>query len=122
MLYDLLQEPLEPGSVLEAVCLMVQARRETTELLKTYTLIQAIRAGDDAAALQEAFARYRSSQMPYLEDELNKEKKSMAELLREEIRQAPMLKVTVPTEARASSALRRRLTRKNPRSLPGGKA
>ena len=111
MMYDLLDEAPEPGSVLEALCLMVQMRREATELFKTFSFLQAMRTDpkDSGEAVKDAFNKYRDSLMPFLEGEVSKEHDQLVRALREEISRAPALRVSSLAPQAAASQLRKKL-------------
>lgn len=101
MLYDTAKGPPKPGSILEILFLMVQMRREATQLYGTHAMIQAIRsimdpetANDpDGESVKDAFNRYRNSLMPFVKEQVKKEEDEIVHALRAEAMRGPM-KVT----------------------------
>jgi len=114
MLYDLLSEPPEPGSVLEALCLMIQMRREATELYKNFAMLRAIQVSQSkdpssAESVAEAFKTYRASLMPFLEREVTQEKTELIEALKREIAMNSSLAVQSVMPRKAEEVVRKRL-------------
>ena len=93
MMYDLLDKPPKTGSVLEALCLMVQMRRQIIRLYGMHTVVQAVRASEDDSgeAVQESFSRYRDSVLPFLKEEVDREHKNLVRALKEEAARGPMM-------------------------------
>lgn len=95
MVYDHLRHPPPKGSVLELIMMMVQTRRETTELLQTRLLVEAsigdVRSDkEDAEAVQNALKKYVYSRSPYLEKDIKDQDKAMVQEMREWTKQGPI--------------------------------
>lgn len=96
IVYDKLQGPPEPGSVMEALCLMVQARRELKELYSMRTVVQAVMLGqhpenqDTGEAVKEAYELYKGSLMPFLEGEIKRGENDVVKAIREEVARGPI--------------------------------
>lgn len=93
MIYDTMDKPPKMGSVMEALCLMIQMRRQVTELYHLHTVVQAVRTAreDSPEAIQESFNRYRDALLPYLKDEIAREHSEIVQALKEEARRGPMV-------------------------------
>ena len=93
MMYDLLSKPPKPGSVLEALCLMIQMRRQLTQLYQLHTVVQAVRTAQDESAeeVRDSFNRYRDALLPFLQEEMSREHNQLVEALKAETARGPML-------------------------------
>jgi hypothetical protein len=91
MMYDMMEKPPKPGSVLEALCLMVQMRRQTIQLYGVHTIVQAVRTAQDdsAESVQESFRNYQDAIMPYLKDEIDREQEALVKALKAETKRGP---------------------------------
>ena len=74
MLYDLAQEPPEPGTLLESVFLLVSLRRREAELLQTEAIVSAIvcTKGEDFKLAVDAIQALKNTLFPFLEAEKKK--------------------------------------------------
>ena len=93
MMYDLLDKPPKTGSVLEALCLMIQMRRQVTQLYQMHTVVQAVRTAQNESAeeVREAFRTYRDSLLPFLEEEIAREHNQLIAALKQETARGPLL-------------------------------
>ncbi len=116
MLYDMLDKPPRMGSVMEALCLMIQMRRQVTELYHLHTVVQAVRTAQDESpdAVKEAFNRYRDALLPFLQDEINREHSELVKALKAETSRGPMVVRKVGGDD-AGRRLRKKLTNKEVR-------
>ena len=67
--FDKVREPPHPGSLQEAVCVLVQRYRLDQQFFQTVLL-----SSEDPKVKEEAFGKYRHALMPFLERVDNKEK------------------------------------------------
>lgn len=106
--------PPEPGSVMEALCLMVQIRREMRDLYATHAVVQAVwssRHPDNESTGEEvrsSFESYKNSLMPFLKNEVKREHDRVIEIMNEEARRGPMV-VTAIAPMKIDSRLRQRV-------------
>ncbi len=106
--------PPEPGSVMEALCLMVQIRREMKELYATHAVVQTVWASrhpdNDSTGeeVRSSFESYKNSLMPFLKNEIKREHDRIVEAMNEEARRGPMV-VTAIAPMKVSSRLRQRV-------------
>ena len=109
MIYDMSGKPPKTGSVLEALCLMVQMRRQLIQLYGMHTVVQAVRTAQDESAepVQASFKNYQDALMPFLKDEIDREHQALIKALREETRRGP-LRIQALVSG-AAGQLRRRL-------------
>lgn len=117
-MYDTLDKPPKPGSVLEALCLLVQRTRQVVEIHKTLALVQSVlsaQAGDFKNA-RTAFENYKKTALPYLERELEEEKKRILDAFQKEVERGPLRVSMLPVP----NDLRNRLLRKG-RQVIGAK-
>jgi hypothetical protein len=84
-LYETLDKPPRPGSLLEVLCVMLQMRREVARYQETRAIVQALRDGEEGESTRKAFEAYRHALMPFLTDEEKKEEQRMVELLQAEV-------------------------------------
>ena len=93
MMYDLLDKPPKVGSVLEALCLMVQMRRQLIQLYGMHTVVQAVRTAEDESAesIQQSFNQYRDAVLPFLKEEMSRETNNLIDALKAETSRGPML-------------------------------
>ena len=74
--FDKVREPPFPGSLQEAVCVLVQRYRLDQQFYQTVLL-----SSEDAKVKEEAFGRYRHALMPFLErKDRNEKQKIKAEM------------------------------------------
>ena len=92
MMYDMMEKPPKPGSVLEALCLMIQMRRQLIQLYSMHTVVQAVRTAQDDSAetVQDSFKRYQDALMPFLQDEVDREKEEIIQALKYETKRGPL--------------------------------
>lgn len=92
MMYDLAERPPRSGSVLEALFLMVQMRRQLIQLYGMHTVVQAVRTAQDDSAevVQGSFKRYQDALMPFLQEEIDREQEELVRALKEETRRGPL--------------------------------
>lgn len=78
---------------MEALCLMIQMRRQTTELYHLHTVVQAVRTAQDESpdAVKEAFDRYRNALLPFLREEIDREHSELVKALKAETARGPMV-------------------------------
>jgi len=72
MLYDLVPEPPEPGSLLESVFLLISLRRREAELYQTESIVAAIAAAaveGGADIIENALNTYKDTLFPFLAGE-----------------------------------------------------
>jgi hypothetical protein len=93
MMYDLLSKPPKVGSVLEALCLMIQMRRQLIQLFGMHTVVQAVRTAQEESSetIQESFNKYRDALLPFLSEEMTKETNEIIDALKAETSRGPML-------------------------------
>ena len=103
---------------MEAMCLMVQMRREIIEYQKIQTIVTAVRsimpvgesvegADMDGKMVRDALRDFRGSLMPFLKDQLKKEENHLIKALREETSRGP-LQVQAISNPTVKSKLRHR--------------
>ena len=109
MMYDLSSKPPRSGSVLEALFLMVQMRRQLIQLYGVHTVVQAIRTAQDdsAESVQKSFKNYQDALMPFLQEEIDREQAELVQALKAETRRGPF-HIKALTEGR-SGQLRKKL-------------
>jgi hypothetical protein len=93
LIYDSLERPPKPGSILEAVCLMVQMRREVTQFYSVFAMVQAIISASDEGSgdvVNKAFSSYRDSLMPFLKNQMKDEQKRIKDFLSQEVLRGPL--------------------------------
>lgn len=111
MIYDMQRSPPRLGSLLEAMCLMVQMRREVARFLETMTITQAVRDDDQGEATQKAFERYRDSLMPFIKKQVVKEDERVKQMLHQEATRGPLRITPIRSEKKARSQLMERVNR-----------
>ena len=84
-MYETLDKPPRPGSILEVLCVMLQMRREVARFQETRALVQALRDGDEGESTRKAFNDYRYALMPFLSDQDKEEEKKLVEALNAEV-------------------------------------
>lgn len=123
MLYDKLVGPPEPGSVMEALCILVQMRREMTELYRVHTVVQAVlitahpESKDTGDSVREAFNNFKGSLMPFVKHALREEQAKVMQALHEEVKRGP-LRITPLSPERISSRLKDKVQRELNRPTP----
>lgn len=113
-----MSKPPKAGSIMEAMCLMVQMRREIIEYQRVQTVVTAIRsimpvgesvegADMDGKTVRDALKDFRGSLMPFLKEQLKKEENHLLKALREETSRGP-LQVQAISNPTVKSKLRQR--------------
>ena len=103
--------PPEPGSVMEALCLMVQVRRELKELYRTRATVQAAilcqhpESTDTGESVRGAYNDYKNALMPFLVSEAKKDQDNIVKAMQDEAARGPMV-VSALEPMRVSSRLR----------------
>jgi hypothetical protein len=102
---------------MEALCLMVQMRRQLIQLYGMHTVVQAVMtANDDSSdAARDSFKKYQNSLMPFLEDEINREQEELVKALKSETMRGPLYVKSLISDRK--SQLRKKL-RKTPIKTP----
>ncbi len=91
MLYDTMQRPPRPGSLLELLFTMVQMRRESARLMETRAIITALRdESESGETVTKAYDDYRRALMPYLAQEEQESAQKLRDVLRREFEAGPM--------------------------------
>lgn len=90
MLYDKYVGVPETGSIIEYLFVLIRMRRDYMELLKTYTLAQAIRDDETGKATQEAFENFKSAVLPHLKNQQKRAVIDVAEAMRREFARGPL--------------------------------
>jgi hypothetical protein len=123
VLYDKLEGPPEPGSVMEALCILVQMRREMTELYRVHTVVQAVlttvhpESKDTGDNVREAFNNFKGSLMPFVKHAIKEEQERVMRALRDEVKRGPlMIKPLDPEKisSRLLNKVKRELNRPTP--------
>jgi len=107
-MYDTMSRPPRPGSLKEVLFVMLQMRRESSRLLETRAVVQAMRdQSDDGKPTQDAYADFRKALMPYLaQEERNEDNRIVAALAMEAARGPLVVKAVETPGAAMKSRLR----------------
>jgi|PlaIllAssembly_1097288.scaffolds.fasta_scaffold00167_26 hypothetical protein len=107
MLYDTMAQTPPAGSLLEALFVMLQMKREMAKLMETRLIVTAMR--DDSKegdVTQRAYDDYRHTMMPYLISEDRNQLKEMMRVLEEEARRGPFKVTSIKATPLVRSRLR----------------
>lgn len=97
--------------MMEALCLMVQIRRELTRLYEQNLMMITIRSimpndvEDSGDSVRDAFKMFRNSLMPFLKKEIAKEEDKLKEALKQEVNRGP-LRISAITSPKVASRIR----------------
>ena len=108
---------------MEALCILVQMRREMTELYRIHTVVQAVlttahpESKDTGDSVREAFNNFKGSLMPFVKHALRDEQAKVMRALHEEVKRGP-LRITPLSPERISSRLKDKVQRELNRPTP----
>jgi hypothetical protein len=110
MMYDMSDEPPEPGSLLESVFLLISKRRLELDFLRTKVMVRATLAPVvGGKGLEDAVEAYAKALFPFLEDQRKQEARRNKELLERVAKMGPLRirPITNPDHRKLASRLRR---------------
>lgn len=85
-MYDTIASPPDPGSLREAVCVLVQRYRAEQEYYRTVAALY-----EDGDKRQEAFTEYRNALFPYIVRSSNTEMEQVRAILDDAYAQGPIV-------------------------------
>tara|TARA_R110002126_G_scaffold188113_4_gene336557 strand:+ start:278 stop:661 length:384 start_codon:yes stop_codon:yes gene_type:complete len=90
LLYDKLVGIPEPGSLREAVCILIQRHRQETEYTKTMAIVAAAAGESQHSVLMDAVEQFRDLMFPYIQRTKRDLQKEMKAVLERAFTRGPM--------------------------------